>query len=31
LICTVGLQSGVVEWDGISIYHPHIPRPWNPI
>src|SRR5215831_8609062 len=31
LTCTVGLQSGSVEWDGISIHHPHIPRPRNPI
>jgi hypothetical protein len=20
-----------VEWDAVSIHHPHIPRPWNPI
>jgi len=25
LICTVGLQSGIVEWDGISVLHPHMP------
>src|SRR5262245_2049234 len=31
LTCTVGLQSEIVEWDRISIYHPHMPRPRNPI
>src|SRR5262249_22083754 len=31
LTCTVGLLSGVGTWDGISVHHPHIPRPWNPI
>src|SRR5262245_10589395 len=31
LTCNVGLLSGVGTWEGISIRHPHIPRPWNPI
>src|SRR5262249_367184 len=31
LTCTVGLLSRVGTWEGISIRHPHIPRPWNPI
>jgi hypothetical protein len=31
LTCTVGLLSGIVEWDGLSLHHPHIPRPRNPI
>src|SRR5216683_8075651 len=31
LTCTVGLLSGVGKWDLISIRHPQIPRPWNPI
>ena len=26
-----GLLSEIVEWDGVSIHHPHMPRPWNPI
>src|SRR5262252_5233703 len=31
LTCTVGLQSGIMAWDGISVHHPQMPRPWNPI
>src|SRR5713101_6863873 len=31
LTCNVGLLSGVGKWALISIRHPHIPRPWNPI
>src|SRR5712691_1567572 len=31
LTCNVGLLSGVGKWDLISIRHPQIPRPWNPI
>ncbi len=31
LICNIGLLSGVGKEDRISIRHPHIPRPWNPI
>src|SRR5262249_38243972 len=31
LTCTVGLLSGVGTWEGISIRHPPMPRPWNPI
>src|SRR5262245_11879679 len=31
LICNVGLLSGVGKEDRISIRHPQIPRPWNPI
>jgi hypothetical protein len=31
LTCTVGLLSEVRIWDGISIHHPQIPRPRNPI
>src|SRR6266403_5249150 len=31
LTCTVGLLSGIVEGDGISVHHPHMPRPRNPI
>ena len=30
LTCTLGLLSGIVEWDSISIHHPQILRPWNP-
>jgi hypothetical protein len=31
LICNIGLLSGVGKEDLISIRHPQIPRPWNPI
>src|SRR5215468_6780093 len=31
LPCNVGLLAGGGTWEGISIRHPHIPRPWNPI
>src|SRR5215471_9975507 len=31
LTCTVGLLWGIVEWDAVSIHHPHMPRPLNPI
>src|SRR6266705_1301405 len=31
LTCNVGLLSGVGKWALISIRHPQIPRPWNPI
>src|SRR5713101_704384 len=31
LTCNMGLLSGIEKWDGISIHHPQIPRPWNPL
>src|SRR5215471_5501218 len=31
LPCNVQFLAGVGTWEGISIRHPHIPRPWNPI
>jgi len=31
LICTVGLLSGIVAWDVVSVHYPQILRPWNPI
>jgi hypothetical protein len=31
LTCNIGLLGGVGKWALISIRHPQIPRPWNPI
>jgi len=31
LTCTLQLLSGMVASDGVSIHHPQMPRPWNPI
>ena len=27
----MGLLCGIEKWDGISLHHPQIPQPWNPL